>query len=153
MSSEATSKLFFEAVVRFYGLPDEVLHDRDPGFTADFWRELWKLLGSRAVFHQPVTHRLMGGLRECIALLSGPSDVCWLKETYLKSSAANCWPMLSLLSILPLLRALGRFSQNLPLGSCHAHHLMWWSKLVAMLGLETLSFTSRTCFREPRLTC
>ena len=50
MSSEATAKLFFEAVVRFYGLPDEVLHDRDPRFTADFWRDLWKLLGSRAVF-------------------------------------------------------------------------------------------------------
>ena len=50
MSSEATAKLFFEAVVRFYGLPDEVLHDRDPRFTADFWRALWKLLGSRAVF-------------------------------------------------------------------------------------------------------
>ena len=49
MSSEATTKRFFEAVVRFYGLPDEVLHDRDPRFTADFWRELWKLLGSRAV--------------------------------------------------------------------------------------------------------
>ena len=50
MSSEATAELFFEAVVRFYGLPDEALHDRDPRFTADFWRELWKLLGSRAVF-------------------------------------------------------------------------------------------------------
>ena len=50
MSSEATAKLFFEAIVRFYGLPDEVLHDRDPRFTADFWRELWKLLGSRAIF-------------------------------------------------------------------------------------------------------
>ena len=40
MSSEATAKLFSEAVVRFYGLPDEVLHDRDPHFTADFWHEL-----------------------------------------------------------------------------------------------------------------
>ena len=27
MSSEATAKLFLEAVVRFYGLPDELLHD------------------------------------------------------------------------------------------------------------------------------
>ena len=50
MSSEATAKMFFEAVVRFYGLPNEVLHDRDPHFTADFWHELWKLLRSRAVF-------------------------------------------------------------------------------------------------------
>ena len=50
MSSETSAKLFFEAVVRFYGLPDKVLHDHDPRFTADFWRDLWKLLGSRAVF-------------------------------------------------------------------------------------------------------
>ena len=50
MSSEATAKLFFEAVMRFCGLPDEVLHNRDPIFAADFWRDLWKLLGSRAVF-------------------------------------------------------------------------------------------------------
>ena len=55
MSSEATYKLFFEAIVRFHGLPDEVLHNRDPHFTADFWRELWKLLGSRAVF-SPAYH-------------------------------------------------------------------------------------------------
>ena len=101
--------------------------------------------------HQPTTHRLMEELRECIAPLSRPSDVCWLRETCLKSSGVNCWLMLSLPSTLPLLRVLGRFPQNLPLGSCHAHHLMWWSKLVAMLGLETLSFTSRTCFREPRI--
>ena len=40
MSSQATAKLFFEAAVSFYGLPDEVLHDRDPRFTADFCREL-----------------------------------------------------------------------------------------------------------------
>ena len=50
MSSEASAKLFFEAVVRFHWLPDEVLHDQDPRFTADFWCDLWKLLGSRAVF-------------------------------------------------------------------------------------------------------
>ena len=36
MSSETTAKLFFEAVVGFYGLPDEVLRDQDPRFTADF---------------------------------------------------------------------------------------------------------------------
>ena len=50
MLSEATTKLLFEAVVRFYGLPDEALHDRDPCFTTDFCRDLWKLLESRAVF-------------------------------------------------------------------------------------------------------
>ena len=37
MSAEATAKLFFDGIVRHYGLPDEVLHDRDPRFTAEFW--------------------------------------------------------------------------------------------------------------------
>ena len=34
MSAEATAKLFFNGIVRHCGLPDEVLHDRDPRFTA-----------------------------------------------------------------------------------------------------------------------
>ena len=50
MSAEATAKLFFEEIVRCYGLPDEVPHDRDPRFTAEFWTALWKALGSKAVF-------------------------------------------------------------------------------------------------------
>ena len=50
MSAEATAKLFFDGIVRHYGLLDEVLHDRDPRFTADFWTFLWKVLGSRAEF-------------------------------------------------------------------------------------------------------
>ena len=37
MSVEATVKLFFDGIVRHYGLPDEVLHDRDPRFAAEFW--------------------------------------------------------------------------------------------------------------------
>ena len=36
MSAEATAKWFFVVIVRHYGLLDEVLHDRDPRFTADF---------------------------------------------------------------------------------------------------------------------
>ena len=50
MSMEATVKFFFDGIVRHYGLPDEVLHDRDPRFTAGFWTSLQKVLGSRAVF-------------------------------------------------------------------------------------------------------
>ena len=36
LSAEQVATLFFNAVVRLFGLPDEVLHDRDPRFTADF---------------------------------------------------------------------------------------------------------------------
>ena len=50
LTAEAVAAMFFDSVVRQFGIPDTVVHDRDPRFTADFWRELWKLLGSRAVF-------------------------------------------------------------------------------------------------------
>ena len=40
LSAEHVAQLFFDSVVRMFGLPDEVLHDRDPRFTADFWRHL-----------------------------------------------------------------------------------------------------------------
>ena len=49
LSAEQVAHLFFENIVRTFGLPDEVLHDRDLRFTADFWHQLWDKLGSRAV--------------------------------------------------------------------------------------------------------
>ena len=38
LSSEHVEQLFFDSVVCMFGLPDEVLHDRDPRFAANFWR-------------------------------------------------------------------------------------------------------------------
>ena len=49
-SAPATAKLFFEHIVRLYGVPRVVLHDRDPRFTAAFWKELWKILHCKTVF-------------------------------------------------------------------------------------------------------
>ena len=50
LSTEHVAQLVFDSVVCMFGLPDEVLHDRDPRFTTDFWRHLWDKLGSRAIF-------------------------------------------------------------------------------------------------------
>ena len=38
MSAAAMDKLFFNAVVRQFGLPDDIVHDRDAWFTADLCR-------------------------------------------------------------------------------------------------------------------
>ena len=50
LSTEQVGHLLFDNVGRTFGLPDEVLHNRDPHFTADFWHLLWDKLASRAVF-------------------------------------------------------------------------------------------------------
>ena len=47
LSAPEVARLFFEHVVRLFGIPHVVLHDRDARFTAHFWRCLWELLGSR----------------------------------------------------------------------------------------------------------
>ena len=38
--------LFIREVVRLHGVPDSILSDRDPRFTAKFWRAYWSQLGT-----------------------------------------------------------------------------------------------------------
>ena len=45
-SAEDTAQLFFKHVVKYWGLPENIVSDRDPRFTGTFWSELFKLLGS-----------------------------------------------------------------------------------------------------------
>ena len=49
LTAEQVAHLFFHHVVRHFGIPSTVIHDRDPRFTSEFWKSLWKLLGSRAI--------------------------------------------------------------------------------------------------------
>ena len=44
------AKLLFENWVRFFGIPNVVLHDRDTHFTAAFWKVLWTIMGTQTVF-------------------------------------------------------------------------------------------------------
>ena len=56
LSAGATASLFFNQVVRHFGIPDDVVHDRDARFTSAFWRELMHRLGTKCLFstaHHP----------------------------------------------------------------------------------------------------
>ena len=50
LSATKIAQLFFDNVVRLYGVPHYVLHDRNPRFAAQFWRALWKIMGCKTVF-------------------------------------------------------------------------------------------------------
>jgi hypothetical protein len=41
------SQLFMREVCRLHGVPESILSDRDPRFTAHFWRALWAQLGTK----------------------------------------------------------------------------------------------------------
>ena len=60
LSALAIAQLFFDNVVCFFGVPHYVLHDRDPRFTAAFWKELWKIMGCKMVFTSSVDRRADG---------------------------------------------------------------------------------------------
>ncbi|KAK8702737.1 hypothetical protein V6N13_021078 [Hibiscus sabdariffa] len=45
-SAKETSLLVFKHVVKYWGVPQNIVSDRDGRFTGNFWRELFRLLGS-----------------------------------------------------------------------------------------------------------
>ena len=46
LSAAQVTKLLFENIVRFFGLPKELAHDSDPRLTAHLWRKLWHILST-----------------------------------------------------------------------------------------------------------
>ncbi|KAL0343423.1 UNVERIFIED_CONTAM: Transposon Tf2-11 polyprotein [Sesamum angustifolium] len=46
VTAEGTAHLFFKHVVKYWGLPKDIVSDRDSRFTGVFWTELFRLLGS-----------------------------------------------------------------------------------------------------------
>ena len=48
--AKEVARLFFSNVVKHFGLPKDIVSDRDARFTCLFWVELFKLLGSELKF-------------------------------------------------------------------------------------------------------
>ncbi|KAG3136114.1 hypothetical protein PI124_g22501 [Phytophthora idaei] len=47
IDGEGTALLFLDQVFRQHGLPEEIVSDRGPRFTARFWKSLFQVLGTR----------------------------------------------------------------------------------------------------------
>lgn len=47
VTAEQLAQLYYKAVFRFHGVPSELVSDRDPKFTSDFWQAFHKRLGTR----------------------------------------------------------------------------------------------------------
>ncbi|KAF1334651.1 reverse transcriptase, partial [Globisporangium splendens] len=47
VTAKQTAQIFLDSVFRLHGMPTEIVSDRDPRFTAAFWQELFRLLGTQ----------------------------------------------------------------------------------------------------------
>ena len=43
----SVAKLFVAHIIQQFGLPKELVHDRDPPFTSAFWKKFWWLVGTK----------------------------------------------------------------------------------------------------------
>jgi hypothetical protein len=46
IDAPSTARLFLDGVVRLHGMPERIISDRDPRFTANFWQAFWAGLGT-----------------------------------------------------------------------------------------------------------
>ena len=47
INAHGCARDFIDTVVRLHGLPRELVTDRDPQFTAEFWQSVFRTLGTR----------------------------------------------------------------------------------------------------------
>ncbi|GMJ06952.1 hypothetical protein HRI_004364400 [Hibiscus trionum] len=106
-SAEETAQLVFKHVVKYWGVPQDIVSDRDGRFTGKFWRELFRLLGSKlnlsssyhpqtngqterfnALLEEYLRHFLQANQKDWPSLL----DVVQLCFNSQKSSATNKSP-------------------------------------------------------------
>ena len=50
LSAESVARLFWDNVASLFGVPQDIVSDRDPRFTSEFWRSFHSLLGTKTLF-------------------------------------------------------------------------------------------------------
>ena len=50
LDAGGVARLFFDRIVRDFGVPQTIVSDRDPRFTGAFWEALMSLIGTRLTF-------------------------------------------------------------------------------------------------------
>jgi len=70
------AKLYFDEIVKLYGLPQTIVSDKNVRFTSYFWKTLWHMVGTKLKFstaYHPqtdgqteVVNRSLGNLLRCL---------------------------------------------------------------------------------------
>jgi hypothetical protein len=46
-TTSKVSQIFMDQVFKFHGMPHSIIYDHDPTFTSNFWKELFKIQGTK----------------------------------------------------------------------------------------------------------
>jgi transposase InsO family protein len=79
-TSAKVAQLFVNNIYKLHGLPESIVSDRDPIFTSNFWRELFKAIGTELKLsspYHPATDGSTERLNQCV-------------ETYLRCFVHAC---------------------------------------------------------------
>jgi hypothetical protein len=50
LTAVETAQLFFNRIVRDFGIPETIISDRDPRFTSSFWSALMQIVGTKLAY-------------------------------------------------------------------------------------------------------
>ena len=70
-TSSQTARMVFDFVIRHWGLPHRIISDRDPRFIAEFWQELWQIVGTKLNMSTAEHPQTDGSSERFIGTLSG----------------------------------------------------------------------------------
>ena len=65
-SSEVAADLFYKNVVKYFGVPADIVSDRDTRFTGRFWTTLFNMMVSELKFLLQIIHKQMDIRKELI---------------------------------------------------------------------------------------
>ena len=87
---------FITDVVRLHGLPDSIVSDRDPKFTAKFWKEVHRILGVKLLmstaFHPQTdgaSERAIRSVGQILRAMVRPDQTNWAEKVPLVEFAMN----------------------------------------------------------------
>ena len=90
------ARIFVDAVVRTHGLPRTIVSDRDTKFTSNFWREVWKTMGTQLAmssgFHPQTdgqTERANRSIEEMLRAYVGKRQNDWDERLAMVEFAYN----------------------------------------------------------------
>jgi hypothetical protein len=96
VTASGVAELFMRNVLKFHGMPSEIISDRDRKFVSEFWTTLFKMCGTKikmsTAYHPKIdgqTERTNRTLEDMLRMYVGKKQHSWVKWLYLVEFAYN----------------------------------------------------------------